>query len=382
MRNSRGTILVQQNTRFPDLKNIKIHDHICLLYETQAEQFSAVIPFIQEGIEKGERCIYIADDKLSTWFLKTMRRSGRQALRKRALAVFDKQETHMSEGVFDPDIMINFLEKAATNAVSEGFSALRIVCEITWTREDEPSKARLIEYHAKLDRFFSKSTALAIFQYNMNNYNPELLIQTVRVHPALIRDNRLLNNPQYIAAEELLRGPMSELRAEIENINKINKTKNFVRGRHGYEKLPLFTKALAEALDGFQITDLEGRIIYANQASSEILGFSIAEMNSMHVDDLNADKNFAKDVIIPSIKKTGRWSGELIIKRKDESELPVWLTTSLTKDEDGTPIAMVGEIRDISHLKHQEEELEKERQALESSEKKYRALVENIPSVV
>jgi len=42
-------------------------DHLCLLYENRDQQFTAVLPFIRDGLRNKERCLYIAvttDDKL------------------------------------------------------------------------------------------------------------------------------------------------------------------------------------------------------------------------------------------------------------------------------------------------------------------------------
>lgn len=38
------------------------NDHFALIYETQEEQFSAAIPFMRQGLERGEKCLYVADE--------------------------------------------------------------------------------------------------------------------------------------------------------------------------------------------------------------------------------------------------------------------------------------------------------------------------------
>ena len=45
-----------------ELAKLKQGDHICLIYETTAEQLAAAVTFIMEGLARGERCVYIADD--------------------------------------------------------------------------------------------------------------------------------------------------------------------------------------------------------------------------------------------------------------------------------------------------------------------------------
>src|SRR5258708_8433130 len=44
------------------LEQMAPHDHLALIYEGAADHFGVAIPFIQIGLDRGEKCIYIADD--------------------------------------------------------------------------------------------------------------------------------------------------------------------------------------------------------------------------------------------------------------------------------------------------------------------------------
>jgi hypothetical protein len=44
------------------MEGLSVHDHVCLIYESQEEQFAAVVPFMQHGLAAGQACMYIADD--------------------------------------------------------------------------------------------------------------------------------------------------------------------------------------------------------------------------------------------------------------------------------------------------------------------------------
>lgn len=130
------------------------------------------------------------------------------------------------------------------------------------------------------------------------------------------------------------------------------------------EKVMLFSKAVEETMDGVQITDLAGYIVYSNKAITEIYGYSPEELFGRHVNEMNVDPDYARKEILPSIRKAGRWNGELIVRHKGGREFPVWLTASIIKDAKGRPLAMVGAVRDVTDRKKAEEELKRHKEHL------------------
>ena len=65
------------------------------------------------------------------------------------------------------------------------------------------------------------------------------------------------------------------------------------------ETLKLYSKAIEEAIDGVQILDLDGYIVYSNKAVYELYGYTPEELIGKHVNIMNVDKEFDREVIIP-----------------------------------------------------------------------------------
>jgi MEDS: MEthanogen/methylotroph, DcmR Sensory domain len=42
--------------------NLGLHEHLCPIYDTQEEQFAAALPYLRTGLERGEKCLYVADE--------------------------------------------------------------------------------------------------------------------------------------------------------------------------------------------------------------------------------------------------------------------------------------------------------------------------------
>lgn len=118
----------------------------------------------------------------------------------------------------------------------------------------------------------------------------------------------------------------------------------------------LFSAAVENTVDGIQIIGLDGRILYSNRAFEKMYGFSREELKGKHVGETIADPEHASKVIIPEIRETEQWSGELTARHRDGHQFPVWMSTSIVKNGKGEPIAMVGTLRDVTERKRAEKE--------------------------
>ena len=52
----------QETPLLAALEQLAPHDHVCSIYENIGEHYAVAMPFIRIGLERGERCIYVADD--------------------------------------------------------------------------------------------------------------------------------------------------------------------------------------------------------------------------------------------------------------------------------------------------------------------------------
>ncbi|MCL5022518.1 MAG: PAS domain S-box protein [Nitrospirae bacterium] len=157
--------------------------------------------------------------------------------------------------------------------------------------------------------------------------------------------------------------PIRDAKGEI--FASLGITRNITERKKADEKLKLFSHAIEEATDGIQITDLDGSIIYANEAVEEIYGFPSHEFLGKHVSEISTDREFIGKVVLESIRETGRWNGELMVCHKDGTVFPIWLTAALVRNDAGKPIAIIGIIRDMTLRKRSEEEIKRLNQELQ-----------------
>src|SRR6202162_2800898 len=185
-----------------------MHQHQCLIYNTQGEQFAAALPFLRAGLERQERCLYIANENSAAAVLDALREAGADVdhyVRSRALFIAGKQEMYPAHGRFDPDSMISFLSEIAREPGNGKFSGLRILGEMTWALEEDTAPDSLIEYEAKLNHFVREHAVRVLCQYHRDRFSPELILSVIRTHPVVVYGDIVCKNPYYVPPDEFLK---------------------------------------------------------------------------------------------------------------------------------------------------------------------------------
>jgi PAS domain S-box-containing protein len=216
------------------LGKIGVHEHLCLIHGSQDLQLSAALSFMRIGLERGEKCLYIANTNSTATFENAMRAQGIDtdaAVRQGSLTITNGRGIYPLQGDFDPDRMIGVLTEWTRAAKSSGFSALRLADEMTWVTEIDPRPERLIEYEAKLNQFFRDQDALALCQYDRRVFPPEVILNVLRTHPIVVYDDLVWENPYYVPPDELFHPAEGErqLQRLLNNIQRFARAEEALR---------------------------------------------------------------------------------------------------------------------------------------------------------
>jgi signal transduction histidine kinase len=189
------------------LERLGPHDHLCSIYESPEDHYAVAIPFIRIGLDRGEKCIYIADDGTVGDVRHAMESEGidvDRATASKALVLATKEQAYLEHGSFDPDWMFSFWKEATQLAISEGFSALRATGETEWVLRGGRGLERWMEYESKLTHTLSESNCSALCQYNRCLFPPELILDVIRTHPMVIYDSAVCQNLYHVPPAEFL----------------------------------------------------------------------------------------------------------------------------------------------------------------------------------
>ena len=189
------------------LEQLGPHDHFCSIYESPEEHYAVAIPFMRIGLDRGEKCIYIADDGTVGDVRQAMEAEGIKVDRwiaSKALVLATKEQAYLEHGSFHPDWMFTFWKEATQLAMSEGFSAVRATGETEWVLRGGRGLERWMEYESKLTHTLSESNCSALCQYNRQLFPPELILDVIRTHPMVVYRGTVCRNLYYVPPDEFL----------------------------------------------------------------------------------------------------------------------------------------------------------------------------------
>jgi PAS domain S-box-containing protein len=184
-------------------------DHLCCLFETEEEHRAVLTPFFRQGLEGGEKVLYIVDIRKADTILDYLRDGGLDVepyLARGQLVILNRNDAYIREGVFDPDGMIGLLRTETERALAEGYMVLRVTGEMTWALQGFPGSERLIEYETKLNELLPGSRCLAICQYDRRRFEPTALLDVLHTHPIAVIGTEVCENFYYIPPPELQKG--------------------------------------------------------------------------------------------------------------------------------------------------------------------------------
>lgn len=126
----------------------------------------------------------------------------------------------------------------------------------------------------------------------------------------------------------------------------------------------LLAHTVRSVKDAISLTDMNGNVIYVNDAFLETYKYTEEEILGKHISILGTDRFSEISRSINQETFKNGWHGELINVKKDGTEFPIELWTSVVRDSEDKILAAVGVARDITERKLADEELNKSEKRL------------------
>jgi signal transduction histidine kinase/ActR/RegA family two-component response regulator len=176
-------------------------DHLCLIYESAAEQTAALVPYFKAGFAAGERCLFVGHGTSCRRLEHSLEEADVDVHAQHdrgALVCLTQRESWLPGGRFDPGALMDLLRQAEQQALDDGFTGLRATWNMGWVLEGTASSTdRLMEYEAHLNRFLAGSRTCALCRYSREASSAAELQQALHTHPLAVLGEQICANAFY-----------------------------------------------------------------------------------------------------------------------------------------------------------------------------------------
>jgi PAS domain S-box-containing protein len=182
-------------------------EHLCSIYETQAEDFAVSVPFLRIGLERRERCLYIADEGGDDDARAAMAAGGIEVerhIRGRMLIIATRKDTSFPPRLFDPDSTFEVWREMAIAALRDGFSGVRVVGDAARLPAGIRGLEREMAYESGLTDALVESRCTALCRYDRRLFSAEVILEAIRAHPIVAYHSTVGRNMYHVPPEEFL----------------------------------------------------------------------------------------------------------------------------------------------------------------------------------
>jgi transcriptional regulator with GAF, ATPase, and Fis domain len=184
--------------------------HICAFFNGPDDEYRALLPFIKDGFECGDKIVHTVDPARRVKHLQRLTDAGIDVTATRLNGQFDLYDwtdTHLRDGRFEVDKTLAFFSASAKKANAQGFPLIHFVTHMEWALEGTPGTTDLLEYEARAnDRWLHGEGPVnpVICVYDLTKFSAQVLVDVIRTHPVIIVGGILQENPFFESPAQYL----------------------------------------------------------------------------------------------------------------------------------------------------------------------------------
>jgi hypothetical protein len=181
--------------------------HLCLIYDNEGQRRKTVSEYLAAGVQRGELVRYFADvtspEEIRAWLLE----AGidlPKAEENGDFAIVKAENAYCPNGRFVPREALDRMVARYDMAKKAGYSGSRASGEMTWALRGIPGSDRLLEYEIRINTISETFPYVGMCQYDARLFDGATLFKVLRVHPFMVAQGQIVQNPFYVRPEELL----------------------------------------------------------------------------------------------------------------------------------------------------------------------------------
>ena len=236
------------NNYFSKVSNCS-HPHACIIYDDLAAYRKIASRYIFEGLNTNEKCI-MAVDNYQKRMVETDFANGNvdfhASIKSEKLTIVNARSSYSGKGGFDPDRTVKLWQEESKKAIKDGYDALRVLGEATFSIGGPELAEKLIYYENIMNKvLFPDFPFKSLCAYEKNAYRPEIIKAAISAHPILFHNTDLfLENIHYVPPEIHFKGNGTRDEIDLWLANVRHNNENLIALRESENKFrSMFAKS-------------------------------------------------------------------------------------------------------------------------------------------
>ena len=159
-------------------------DHLCWIYEDDADFDVAAREYLAGGLDRGERLVCVGERAIESLETMTPPLPDLAGLLARGtIEALTLDQAYSAAGPFGPEQQLAYYAAATRRAVDEGYHGLRVLAEISDLAADPAQRAELVRWEHLADRYAVHGAGFSAMCAYRADLPHEALADVAAVHP-------------------------------------------------------------------------------------------------------------------------------------------------------------------------------------------------------
>ncbi|MFI5894056.1 MEDS domain-containing protein [Actinoplanes sp. NPDC051513] len=173
---------------------LAMHDHLCLVYDRDADARRALLDYAVAGLAQRERvCVLTGHDSATAGIGDDLRAVGLpldDLVDRGMLVLGSAAEAYLDGGVLESDRRLDGYAEAARSAVAEGYTGLRVYAETQFLLGHPGALEAWPDHELRADLLVKQAPMTVVCAYDARRWTPGDLLLAETVHSRRSRDHR------------------------------------------------------------------------------------------------------------------------------------------------------------------------------------------------
>ena len=168
--------------------------HVCGSFDGTLEAHRVLMPFIVDGIERGERAVHVVDPERRATHAEWLASAGvdvERTLETGQLEIHTWQDVYLNGGRFDRASVRSFVLQSLAAGRAGGFPLTRFIGYMDWALQKAPGVEDLVAYESEIDSALRGVADPVICVYDLERHPAGAMAKVLAAHPLGVIDGDL-----------------------------------------------------------------------------------------------------------------------------------------------------------------------------------------------